>query len=352
MPCAFKNLTNYLAPFDVVDSTETESAGNNFEGFFGERATKTQDSAANRAEILIALSEDPVNESDTKITLRNFLKTALVFLGMSNRLSNRPVAERLDMVITSQVKVTIDKLFPGADPVLLRTMIKVATASGFFDIIQVGTRWHSDCVIYNMCMRDELEGGPYAELFSFFMIGNLGYEFTAFTVIDSLASLFRVSPQNVLALIPIEETLMMVRQMQVRDAELKDPMSWFLLCHSLSTKYDHEFSMKAYKGISYVCIYAAAKLKDSSAVPQMNIPGLLGLTTDAKELLEEIAERLVAHGVQKQTYKQFILDDKDVNPEITKFVQDRKRGRTTDLSTVRPTLDDLSDDSDDDAAKQ
>lgn len=324
MDVPFENADAYLSKMTSIPALDIPGDHYGVQDFFGPEPSTDLTDMAPLSAIMTYIGAD-VSVVLERVSREVVLNCAFAFAGLSARLATKPKEDRVKAFTDKRMSRTVQDLFPQLEISLLTSMIQRANITGFFDQIQVGTRWHTDHSIYMCVARDRTEGSGLSGCFAFFLVGSVGYQFTSFTTLTVLAKKLRVSTMRVLREIPLQECWAMCEVIIKRQPDLVDPQGWFLLCHSLSQKFKHEFSISVFPFISYICIYACEKLADQTCVPDMDIPGLNDLTGDDIITLETIGKRIAQNGITHATYMPiFDEHDQELHADLKEEIERRK----------------------------
>ncbi|WPV62733.1 MAG: hypothetical protein, partial [Wufeng shrew rhabdovirus 8] len=281
--------------------------------------------------------------NDVKVNKEMLEQTAVAFLGVSPRLAHQSHQTRMDYWRNSSMSRTVVNVLNKVCDQLLTEMITLADSNGLFDMMQQGSRWMTDHAFYVLWARNSYHGTTEYGKYSFFLVGVLGFQFTAFGSLFGLSSRIGMSVTEILVRIALSQSLAMLRAIQKRQKEIEDiTFPWFLLCHSLSSGFTHEFSIAVFPIISYISLYATALLEGQSD-PVIDIGGLAKFTEKEKEMMNKIARRLVdvrAASLFKPLEAQ--IDGEDVT---TSQAKKKKAGPSA------PPIEESSDDDDEDEIK-
>lgn len=258
--------------------------------------------------------------------------TAGAFLGLSARIAHHEATTRLDYWENSNMRKTIVNVVNQACSPLLTMMVRLAHASGLFDRMQQGSRWLTDHAFYNLWARNSLRGTTEVGKFSFFLVGVLGYQFTAFGSLCGLSVKLSMSITEILCRIALPQSLKMLQAITVRKSLLSDTdYPWFLLCHSLAGSFQHEFSVTQYPVISYISLYATELLAGVTN-PEINIGGLNKFSDVEKATMAKIARELI--GVRSADMFTRLEAEVDDNPLVVpKKINIAHHGGGTEATT-------------------
>ncbi|VDQ09040.1 unnamed protein product [Trichobilharzia regenti] len=193
----------------------------------------------NLSNVLQKLSWQAAIDSTKTLTSGMLKSTILAFLGISARLAHRSSASRLEYWGSTALRHTLKGLLPEVEETLLDIMVNKAHENGLFDVMLQGSRWTTDHAFYVLCAKNSYSGRSEVGLYSFFLVGVLGYQYSAFGTLSNLSTKLEIKPVKISARICLKQSLEMMRMIKRRKSDLEETRyPWYLLCHSLQSGFD------------------------------------------------------------------------------------------------------------------
>lgn len=186
-------------------------------------------------------------ETTRLISLSMLHTTVLTYLGITARLAHHNSNVKMEYWANTALKTTMKTLLPELEDALLETMVKYSPESGLFDVMLQGSRWMADHAFYILWSRNSYQGTSSYGLYAFFLVGVLGYQFSAFGSLSNLAPKLGMKAMEVLARIALRQSLDMMRAIKKRKTDLEEMIyPWYLMCHSFLPGFTHESSMSVF----------------------------------------------------------------------------------------------------------